>query len=170
MFEMERVHKGYRWLCLLLLSFSLGFLIPAGDVLAGKAKWEVSYEKGLKAASQQNWDYAIKNLTAAYDETGPNSGLVFNIALAHASRGDVLPAAAWFRAYLIMVPDAENAPQVKNEIARLDKEVMKGAGALLRKALVRRRRCRIFRQMAHTRNLQRLKHYGISCVMHMTSI
>ena len=55
---------------------SLGLLLCASyaPASADRSDWQARYEKGLAAANAGDWDKAITDILAVYDESGPNPG------------------------------------------------------------------------------------------------
>ncbi len=63
----------YAWSFLVALCLCLSPIFPVSAAPDKPASWELAYKRGLKAARKQDWEKAIKRLTVAFDEAGPNS-------------------------------------------------------------------------------------------------
>jgi tetratricopeptide (TPR) repeat protein len=80
------------------------------------------YVQGSKDFDLGLYDQAIKEYMAAYDAK-PDPALLYNIAQAHKLAGHPSEAIRFYRVYLVRVPDAPNADEVRAKIAELQKAV-----------------------------------------------
>lgn len=80
-----------------------------------------SYEKGLEAVKQQDWNLAVSNFLVAQEAEPESPTILFNLGLASEKiPAYELRAIAWFQAYLLVAPSASDAAAVRNEVARLE--------------------------------------------------
>jgi tetratricopeptide (TPR) repeat protein len=97
------------------------------------------FDRGLKAASQQQWEPAIQYFARADEQVRYSGttypGLCFNLALAHAKAGHDAIAIAWFEAYLAALPEASNAEAIRAEIRRLEAVLEAKAKLLFEEAI-----------------------------------
>ncbi|HEX4460302.1 MAG TPA: tetratricopeptide repeat protein [Polyangia bacterium] len=78
------------------------------------------YIKGSKAFDLGRYDQAVKEYEAAYDAKS-DPALLYNIAQAHKLAGHSADAIRFYRVYLVRVPDAPNAGEVRAKIAELQR-------------------------------------------------
>src|SRR6185436_4713873 len=79
------------------------------------------YEAGLTHYNLGEFKQAIEEFKKAY-ELSKRPGLLFNIAQAYRLDRQWAQAASFYRTYLRLVPDAENADDVEEFIAESDRE------------------------------------------------
>jgi len=86
---------------------------------AGRARAQELYEQAAKAyASRKNFEaIELFRQSAALE---PSPLLFYNMALAYEEAGDVRNALKYFRVYLVHAPRADDAPDVRHRIARLE--------------------------------------------------
>ncbi|MFH1665664.1 MAG: hypothetical protein ABIA77_05920 [Candidatus Omnitrophota bacterium] len=77
---------------------------------------QTAFNRGLAAARQQEWRLAIKYFEEAQKAAQEDSEVLFNLALAYDKADALLPAAVWFKAYLVVKPEAHNAGDVQERI------------------------------------------------------
>jgi hypothetical protein len=88
------------------------------------AKAHDAVEKGIAAAKQAQWDVAIRFFNEGRQAAPDSAVPLLNLGLAEAQlAGHELRAICWFEAYLAAVPDAANAPAVRQQIASLKLKV-----------------------------------------------
>jgi tetratricopeptide (TPR) repeat protein len=75
---------------------------------------------GLAAAKMGKWDIARRSFEKALDKEPLAPSVMYNLGLAHAKSGRHLLGVVWLEAYLASHPDAENASQVRGNIAQLE--------------------------------------------------
>lgn len=96
---------------------------------------QTSFEKGMAAAKQNEWDLAIKYFSQVTDANPYYSPAYFNLGLAHQKKGQSLPALAWFHAYVHHVPDDKEATMIRKEITALEVAVEAKIAAILKQAV-----------------------------------
>jgi hypothetical protein len=81
---------------------------------------EQALNRGLAATRQEDWDLAIKYFKKTQKASPLAPEVLFNLALAYdKAEGADLLAAAYYRAYLAMVPEAENKDKIRARIEEL---------------------------------------------------
>ena len=80
------------------------------------------YSQGSKHFDLGRYDEAIKEYMAAYDAK-PDPALLYNIAQAHKLAGHAAEAIRFYRIYLIRVPNASNADEVRAKIVEQQKAI-----------------------------------------------
>ncbi|HXV18920.1 MAG TPA: hypothetical protein VD883_02455, partial [Candidatus Omnitrophota bacterium] len=107
-----------------IVFFVLVFLITAAAPGAFSQELpealQVSFDKGMAAAGQNEWDLAIKYFSEVEKSQPFYFPVYFNLALAHAKAGHELAAMAWFRAYLLSVPKAPERGQIEKQLTALE--------------------------------------------------
>lgn len=108
---------------LLALLLALGTLLAprpaaAGEDAATKAARR-HFSKGDKLFALGRFDEALEHFEKAY-EAKPIAGFLFNIAQCHRNLGHVDEAIFSYRKYLREQPDADNRPQVEQQIEELE--------------------------------------------------
>jgi tetratricopeptide (TPR) repeat protein len=130
--ERSRLPSG-RW-GMLLLALLLSSLSPAqtspDSPLPHKA--QAAVEKGIGEAKQSQWGAAIRDFNEAH-QLAPDSALpLLNLGLAEAQlSGHELRAFCWFEAYLAQLPNAVNAPAVRQQIEDLKVRAAGNSGRLI---------------------------------------
>ncbi len=81
---------------------------------------QMSFDKGMAAAGQNEWDLAIKYFSEVEKGQPFYFPVYFNLALAHSKAGHELAAMAWFRAYILSVPKAPERTQIEKELTSLE--------------------------------------------------
>ena len=80
-----------------------------------------AFDKGLRAARQQEWKLAIRYLDEARKAAPNDPAIYFNLALAEGKLpGREWRAIAWFQTYLSLSPEANNAAAVRSQISDLE--------------------------------------------------
>jgi hypothetical protein len=104
--------------------FALVFLITTAAPSAFSQELpealKMSFDKGMAAAGQNEWDLAIKYFSEVEKGQPFYFPVYFNLALAHSKAGHELAAMAWFRAYLLSVPKAPEKTQIEKELTSLE--------------------------------------------------
>ncbi len=75
--------------------------------------------EGLEAVKQSDWATATERFTQAHLIAPEHPVPLYNLGLAQMSAGNPTAAIAWWEAYLVAAPNADNASRVRAEIARL---------------------------------------------------
>jgi len=84
-------------------------------------KAQAAMKKGLDAAKQQEWTVAIRYFNEARQAAPDSPVPLVNLGLAESQLpGHELRAICWFEAYLCLVPNAVNAPAVRQQISNLE--------------------------------------------------
>ena len=111
------------------------FAQTSGSTLSPEA--QQAMRRGRDAAKRQEWKLAIKYFGQARKAAPMSPHALFNLAVANdkAGRREHF-AIAWYRAYLASAPDATNAGQVRDRIAKLEVQLEANARDLIRKAKV----------------------------------
>jgi hypothetical protein len=130
------------WLILLFLAVSLptSSLSQTTNESTLPPKAQAAVKKGLSAAKQQEWIVAIRYFNEARQAAPDSPVPLVNLGLAESQLpGRELRAICCFEAYLALVPNAINAPSVRQQIIDLDVraeanaqkliELLKGAAA-----------------------------------------
>lgn len=88
---------------------------------------EAAFQRALAAAAQRDWDTAHAELEVAQADDPLNPFILYNLGVAHAKGGALLPAMAWFRAYVAVqsspthrVPGMDQRTAVLADIKRLE--------------------------------------------------
>jgi hypothetical protein len=106
---------------LFALSISVCAQTPPAPTSGLKDAAKEPLQKGLAAAQQQDWKLAIRYFLEAQKADPDAPQIWFNLGLASSKLpGYELRALAWFRAYLLAVPDASNADPIRQQIATLE--------------------------------------------------
>lgn len=80
-----------------------------------------SFDKGVRAARQQEWKLAVRYLDEARQAAPDDPVIHYNLALAEAQlSGREYRAIAWFESYLALRPQAENVAAVRSQISDLE--------------------------------------------------
>ena len=89
-------------------------------------------DKGIGAAKAENYLEAIRFFETARKIAPQASMVYFNLALAESKiPGRELRSICWFEAYLTLVPDAANAPAVRQQISNLEENAKSNVGKLI---------------------------------------
>jgi tetratricopeptide (TPR) repeat protein len=80
-----------------------------------------AFEYGMNAVKLRAWDEAIDSFLKASANVHNNPIIFFNLGLALEKSQQPLLAATCFQAYLALLPKADNAVDVRNEITGLEK-------------------------------------------------
>jgi tetratricopeptide (TPR) repeat protein len=105
--------------CLVMMS-----LLPCASI-ARADNVEVArqrYEQGSKDFDLGRYDDAVKEYAAAYDAK-PDPALLYNIAQAHKLAGHAAEALRFYRVFLVRLPKAPNADEVRIKIAELQRVI-----------------------------------------------
>lgn len=126
--------KTYLQYSFLLLALLVPTVSPAQTAANAplSQKAQAAVEKGITEAQQSQWDAAIRNFNEAH-QLAPDSALpLLNLGLAEAQlSGHELRAICWFEAYLSLLPNAVNAPAVRQQIENLKVRVADNLGRLI---------------------------------------
>jgi hypothetical protein len=118
----------------LLLLFIVSPVVRAADELSPEAR--ESFDKGLVAVNQQEWQIAIRYFLKAQEKAPYAPEVLFNLGLAESKvAGRELRSLAWFRAYLEKAQNAANADAVRKEIAGLEIRIEAAIGRLIEQAM-----------------------------------
>ena len=80
-----------------------------------------AFDRGLAAAQQQDWQLAVRYFLDAQQADPDESQIWFNLGLASAKLpGHEFRAIAWFKAYLLANPNANNAPAIRSQVRQLE--------------------------------------------------
>jgi len=80
---------------------------------------------GLEAAKKEDWKTAVAYFQSALQYSPFDPAAIFNLALASDKLGNNdIKSLAWYRAYLILKPDAQNREAVQRRIQQLDELVL----------------------------------------------
>jgi tetratricopeptide (TPR) repeat protein len=104
---------------LLVLPSGQALAQPAGDPTLAEAK--AHYEAGRAAYEARDYARAVSEYEAA-NRLKQAPKLYFNIGLAYEGMGRAAEAAANYRQYLALMPDAENRADVERRMAALDQK------------------------------------------------
>lgn len=117
---------------LFILAIFFGVLVFGGRA---SAQTNEAMERGLLAAKEKEWVLAIKYFKEAQEKAPLEPKILFNLALASDKTGDrLLFSLAYYRVYLVLAPDAENAKQVATRIRELEVKLEAEAQNFIRKA------------------------------------
>ena len=113
------------WVFFLLVCVFTSSLVLAQTAEAPlPAKAHDAVEKGIAAAKHAQWDVAIRFFNEGRQAAPDSAVPLLNLGLAESQLpGHELRAICWFEAYLTAVPDAANAPAVRQQIASLQLKV-----------------------------------------------
>ncbi len=121
-------------LCAVFLLFIMSSVVQAADELSPEAR--ESFDKGLVAVNQQEWQIAIRYFLKAQEKAPYAPEVLFNLGLAESKvAGRELRSIAWFRAYLEKTQNATNADAVRKEIVGLEIRVEATIGKLIEQAM-----------------------------------
>ena len=117
------------------VSGGVAFAQSSGSTLSPEA--QRAMRRGRDAAKRQEWKRAIELFGQARKAAPMSPYALYNLAVANdkAGRREHF-AIAWYRAYLASAPDATNAGQVRDRIAKLEVQLEANARDLIRKAKV----------------------------------
>jgi tetratricopeptide (TPR) repeat protein len=86
-----------------------------------KPEARATFDKGMIAAGQQEWQTAIRYFLKAQESAPDAPEILFNLGLAESKvQGRELRAVVWFRAFLMKAPSVPNADAVRKEIGALE--------------------------------------------------
>ncbi len=108
--------------------------VPAAASVELTPALAVAIREGTDAAKRADWGTAIERFVQGHLIALNHPVPLYNLGLAHLSVGDPAAAIAWWEAYLVAAPDAENATRVRAEITRLHDSAAKSARAYLDEA------------------------------------
>lgn len=115
--------------------FLISTLVILGIACGDAVAQEDAIERGLIAVKQKEWELALKHFQEAQTKAPLDPIIIFNLALASdKSGGRDLFSMAYYRAYLILAPEAENAKQVSSRIKELEVKIEVEARNLIKKA------------------------------------
>ena len=107
--------------CLVLIALITSSpLAQAADAESDADAARRHFTRGSKDFDLGRYDDAIKEYMAAYDAK-PDPALLYNIAQVHKLAGHIAEAIRFYRVYLMKMPDASNAYEVRAKIAELQK-------------------------------------------------
>ena len=117
------------------VSGGVAFAQSSGSTLSPEA--QRAMRRGRDAAKRQEWKRAIELFGQARKAAPMSPYALYNLAVANdkAGRREHF-AIAWYRAYLASAPDATNAGQVRDRIAKLEVQLEANARDLIRMAKV----------------------------------
>ncbi len=117
---------------LVLVGWTFGFAqIPEG--LPEDAR--VSWERGLDAFRQGDWDAAIRNLVVVQEAAPTAPAIIYNLALSYDfSAFNELLAMGWLSTYVAAAPDAPNVLQAEVRIGDLDRAALNRLAGLFQSA------------------------------------
>jgi len=130
----------HRLLLLPLIAFCL-LATPKSSVIAQTPAQirlaETSMARGVAMAQRKQWPLAIKYFKAAFQATPSDPKVLFNLGLANdRAGGRALVAAAWYRAFLIAAPGANNSAKVNKRVVDLEIETESQIAQMLETAQV----------------------------------
>jgi len=106
---------------LLLLAVVLAPASAAAQASAVSPAASASYQQGVGAVRQQDWDLALQQFLTAQAADPYSPPILFNLGLVSEKiPGHQLRAIAWFQAYLLAAPTAADAGAVRGEVGRLE--------------------------------------------------
>jgi hypothetical protein len=103
---------------LFLVAWTFGFAqIPEGVPEDARVSWD----RGLDAFRQGDWDAAIRNLVVVQEAAPTVPAIIYNLALSYDfSAFNELLAMGWLNTYIAAAPDAPNVLQAEVRIGDLD--------------------------------------------------
>ncbi|HEY5410235.1 MAG TPA: hypothetical protein VIJ94_05850 [Caulobacteraceae bacterium] len=106
---------------LLLMAMMLAPASAVAQASAISPAATASYQQGVDAVRQQNWELALQQFLAAQTADPNSPPILFNLGLVSEKiPGHQLRAIAWLQAYLLAAPAAADADAVHGEVGKLE--------------------------------------------------
>lgn len=90
----------------------------AKDTLPPEAK--ALFQQGTAAATALAWEQAVECFSKAHQLARRDASIYYALGVAHEKTGHLLPAMAWYTAYITVVPNGDKANFAREGIASLD--------------------------------------------------
>jgi tetratricopeptide (TPR) repeat protein len=107
-------HTLFIFMVSVLIALCIGLPAGADETQSAKA----SYDAGVAAYNQQQYDVALEHFTEAYN-LSEKPAILYNIAICEEKLGNAEHAIAYFELYLEEMPHAEDAELVQKKVAYL---------------------------------------------------
>jgi hypothetical protein len=111
------------------IALMTALLLSAPMAHADKAVAKEHYTKGMAAFTLENYDKAIAEFRAGFEEA-PDPVFLFNIAQAYRLSNRPREAINFYKKYLHLAPEAKNRPAVEKQLAALEKSLGSPIGTL----------------------------------------
>lgn len=108
---------------LIVCIVALGPLPTQGQESTMPPEAKTLYQQGFAAAGQNQWPMALEDFAKAHGLARDEASIYYALGVAHDKVGDLLPAMAWYVAYIAVKPDGKEAAFARERIPALDMSV-----------------------------------------------
>ncbi len=115
------IRSGKRGLLMLVfLALSCG---GAGAKETFPPEAKALFQQGTAAAAALSWEEAIESFSKAHNLARSDASIYYALGVAHEKAGHLMPAMAWYTAYIAAVPDGDKADFARQGIVSLNSAI-----------------------------------------------